>query len=139
MVLILVFPRLLASLGRAWDADRRLAKSHRPALQIDVVIGAPHPRSKTREDARGRFGHSHQSLLRPLAHRGSHVLPGPLQINHSGGPTTAAADAINERDAAPDAAVRRPPRRARGGRGENPRPQQNHEAATRGDEAADYS
>ena len=70
---------------------------------------------------------------------GSHELPGPLQIHDSGGPTTATANAINERDAAPDAAVRRPPRRARRGRRSHPRPQQNHEAATRGDEAADYS
>ena len=75
----------------------------------------------------------------PVWHRGSHELPGPLQKHHGGGPTTAAANAINERDAAPDAAIRRPPRRARRGRGENPRPQQNHEAANRGDEAADRS
>ena len=101
-------------------------------------LGA-HPRSKTREEARRRFGHSHRSLPRRLVHWGSHELPGPLQKHHGGGPTTAAANAINERDAAPDAAVRRPPRRARRGRGENPRPQQNHEAAPRGDEAADHS
>ena len=59
---------------------------------------------QTREDARGgsgtRIDRYHGS------HWGSHVLPGPLQSNHFCRQATATANAINERDAAPDAAVR---------------------------------
>ena len=148
----MVFLRLLANLRRAWDARRRLAKSHRPALQMlrDRSAASAEQRQRTREDVRALASITPSSGDQALWKRaaftalitgtlGSHVLPGPLQINHSGGQTTAAANAINERDAAPDAAVRRPPRRARRGRRSHPRPQPNHEAANRRHEAADHS
>ena len=98
-----------------WNArSRGDRRKHRPAqaLQrwmLSQSIGA-HPRSKR---ARTREGGSGTRIDRcAAAHIGAAMsYAGPLQrssVNHFCRPTTAAANAINERDAAPDAAIRRP-------------------------------
>ena len=90
-------------LGRRETAGE--GEKHRPAQALQDVVRSERirgaKRARTREGGSGtRIDRYHGS------HWGSHVLPGPLQSNHFCRQATATANAINERDAAPDAAVR---------------------------------